>query len=66
MKKLLIALMLVAAVFTPLFAADTSRLLSNPTLLPVECLDRLRLKMAWTATVPMQGRRDGLSHCCPR
>jgi outer membrane protein assembly factor BamB len=60
MKKLLIALMLVAAVFTPLFAADTSRLLSNPTLLPVECLDRLRLKMAWTATVPMQGRRDGL------
>ena len=60
MKKLLIALTLAAAVLSPLFAADTSRLLSNPALPPVECLDRLRLKMAWTATVPMQGRRDGL------
>lgn len=62
MKKLLIvaAALVAAAVVAPLSAQDPTRLYSNPSLPPQEALDRLRLKTAWTATVPTDGRRDGL------
>jgi hypothetical protein len=60
MKKLLIVAALVAVVSTPLRAEDPSRLYSTPSAPPREVLDRLRLKLGWTATVPMDGRRDGL------
>jgi outer membrane protein assembly factor BamB len=62
MKKLmLVAAVLMAASVTPLSAQDsTRRLYSTPTAPPQEALDRLRLSTAWTATVPTEGRRDGL------
>ncbi len=60
MKKLLIVAALMAAVACPLRAQDPSRLYSTPSAPSREVLDRLRLKLAWTATAPMDGRRDGL------
>ncbi len=62
MKKLLIvAAVLVVAAVAPLAAQNpTSRLYTTPSAPPQDALDRLRLKTAWTATVPTDGRRDGL------
>ena len=40
-------------------AAQESKLYSNPTLPSREVLDRLNMRMAWRANVPMDGRRDG-------
>jgi outer membrane protein assembly factor BamB len=60
MKKLLIVASLLVVV-APLCAQDPiRRLYTTPLMLPQEALDRLRLKAAWTATVPTEGRRDGL------
>jgi len=62
MKKLLTvpALLVLAALVVPVPAQDSRRLYSVPALPPQEALDRLRLQTAWTATVPTDGRRDGL------
>jgi outer membrane protein assembly factor BamB len=60
MKKLCLVLTLAAAAASPLSAADPARIYSNPAVPPREALDRLRLKAAWTVTVPTDGRRDGL------
>jgi outer membrane protein assembly factor BamB len=61
MKKLLIVASLLVAAGAPLSAQDsTRRLYTTPSAPPQEALDRLRLKTAWTATVPTEGRRDGL------
>jgi outer membrane protein assembly factor BamB len=61
MKKLLLVAALLIVAAAPLSAQDSiHRLYSTPTAPPQEALDRLRLKTAWTATVPTEGRRDGL------
>jgi outer membrane protein assembly factor BamB len=62
MNKLLsvAALVVAAAAAAPLSAQDPSRLYSSPSLPPREALDRLRLKTAWVAQVPTDGRRDGI------
>jgi outer membrane protein assembly factor BamB len=60
MKKLLIVMALAAAVGAPLSAQPPSRLYSEPDVPPREALERLRLRAAWTAVVPTDGRRDGL------
>ncbi len=61
MKKLLLVVAVLVATVAPLFAQDpATRLYTRPSPLPQDALDRLRLKMAWTATVPTDGRRDGL------
>jgi outer membrane protein assembly factor BamB len=59
MKKVLIVAALAAAVVAPLSAQDLSRLYTDPSAPAQDALDRLRLKTAWTATVPMDSRRDG-------
>ena len=39
---------------------ENTRIYTNPSPPPREALDRLNLKMAWRAYVPVEGRRDGL------
>jgi len=41
--------------------AQDPKLYSTPPLPSREVLDRLNLKMAWSASVPMDGRRDGFA-----
>jgi outer membrane protein assembly factor BamB len=42
-------------------AAQDPKLYSTPSLPSREVLDRLNLRMAWSASVPMDGRRDGFA-----
>jgi outer membrane protein assembly factor BamB len=60
MKKLLIVGLLLAAAGALPAQDPIRRLYTTPCVPPQEALDRLRLTAAWTATVPTEGRRDGL------
>ncbi len=46
---------------TPAAPPDLSHTYTTPWPPPRDVLDRLNLKMAWRAYVPMDGRRDGLA-----
>jgi len=59
MNKLPIAILLLGALVAPLTAQDIPRLYTDPELPARDALDRLRLKTAWTAKLPTDGRRDG-------
>jgi outer membrane protein assembly factor BamB len=57
---LLLLLVAVLVVAGPAGGADDpTRLFSQPSVPSSEALDRLNLKLAWSAYVPMDGRRDG-------
>lgn len=60
MKRLLKAMVALLLTGAAARAADPSQLLTRPTVPPAEALDRLNLKLAWRAHVPMDGARDGL------
>jgi outer membrane protein assembly factor BamB len=61
MNKLPLVTAVLFAAVAPLSAqTPVSRLYTTPSAPPTEALDRLHLTNAWAATIPMEGRRDGL------
>jgi outer membrane protein assembly factor BamB len=62
MKKAAVAALGAAALFAAVASSeDPTRIYTQPALPSAEALDRLNLKMAWSANVPMDGRRDRFS-----
>jgi len=60
MKMLLGAVVALLLVVTPLTAQLKSRQFTNPTVPSRRALDRVNLNVAWSAHLPVQGRRDGI------
>lgn len=61
MRRLLgSTLLLVLITISVTAQTDRSRIYTNPTLPCPEILDRLNLKLAWSAQVPLAGGRDGI------
>jgi outer membrane protein assembly factor BamB len=61
MNKLAIPLLTLLLAAPALPAQPRSRLYTRPTIPSREVLDRLNLKIGWQASVPTDGRRDGLA-----
>src|SRR5262249_46294618 len=61
MKKLAGVLLLLVLTVAPAAPQSTSpRVFTSPLLPPRQALDRLNLKLAWHARLPVDSRRDGL------
>jgi outer membrane protein assembly factor BamB len=61
MKKLACVGLALALGLTIAFAQDRDLVWSSPVVPPREALDRLNLKLAWTAQVQTESQRDGLA-----
>ena len=60
MLKRLAVCLLLSILFGSVSAQERKQVYTTPSLPSREVLDRLNLRMAWYAHVPMEGRRDGL------
>jgi outer membrane protein assembly factor BamB len=60
MHRIGLALCLLVPAVTCLSAADRTALYTSPTPIPRETLDRLNLKQAWVAHIPMESKKDGI------